>query len=346
MPKLLFAGSRIDCVKQISGSIYDIYQVNGPPAFNTAFADAGINTSAGTAQGFLTDPAAAPLLSPYSVQPGSAFYFHASYAWGIGWATSDDFQTVCLLDSSNAPWVRLMARGQLQYNAGTASSVNWQNVGGVYGYPGNFTTPSDLDIKIDIGTDGVHTILLAYNRIAVVGPVTFTQTLMTNIASFTLSGDPRGGIPDCWSELICTEDLSTIGAHVATCRPTGAGVHADWVGTYTDVNEVLTDDTTVNQSLTAGQIQTYPMGNITIPFGYIVSGIFHWIRAKNDGSAPNNLAAVIRGSSGTDHITSNLTLLPTYTAGGARYDVNPDTGLNWQQSEWNTPVQLGFKSET
>jgi hypothetical protein len=61
---------------------------------------------------------------------------------------------------------------------------------------------------------------------------------------------------------------------------------------------------------------------------------------------PTNLQSLIRTGAGVDHLSANLAGLGVaFGRVGARYDVNPDTGLLWTQADWNAPVQLGFQSE-
>ena len=336
MSKITFAGGRVDSVTQLSGTLSE-----NSSWVDHAYTDAGITTSNGVAQGFLRDPAAAPLLSPYHTGTGHSFYFHTAFAWGDGWRGGATI--LQLLDNSGAPWIQLTRDGHFQYNSGSSGTPVWTDfAGSPVNVPG-YSAVSDIDIKLDLAAGGAHTILLAYGRTAVIGPVGFTQAALTNIASFTLHGDGWGS-GDVWSELLCTEDVSTVGAHVAIPRATGAGVHSDWTGTYTDVNEVQTNDTTVNQAGAAGLLQSYPMGNITVPAGYVIPSIWQWLRVKNDGGAPSSIQAICRPST-TDHISASLPAVGVTFAGlGSRYDINPDTGVAWTQADWNAPAQMGFES--
>lgn len=338
MGKLLFAGSRTDCVTTLSGSVY------GTTSFiNNTYSDAGIAGS-GTAEGMLTDPASAPLLEPYTVAAGHSFYFHAQFGYTDGYGGGSVM--LVLVDSAQGHWVQLLANGQLQYNAGTAGAPNWQNLGTPYGTPGGYNSPNAIDIKLEIHAGGNHTVMLAYGGVAVVGPIVFNQPLLTGIQAFQITGqDFRTA--STWSQLLCTEDLSTIGGFVKTVRATGAGAHSAWSGAYTDVNEVITDNATYNQALTSGLEQSYPMANIAVPAGCIIQGVFTYIVAKNDGSNPANISSLIRTGDGTDHMSANLGGLNiAYIGVGARYDINPETGVAWTQADWNAvPVQLGFVSE-
>lgn len=338
MSKLLFAGSRTECVRPIVGTISDTTEWVDP-----AFCDAGIRTQSGGAIGILTDPAAAPLLAPYQVEAPHSFYFHTEFAWNdTGFA--NNYVALTLLDSDGYPWVRLYWNGVLQYNDGTGPAPVWTQLGVPYGQIGGFQFPVPFDIKLDLSFTGDHTILLAYANTAVIGPITFSQPLLTNIAAFELTGVST--TRDTWSQIMCTEDISTIGAHVKTCRATGPGTYSGWSGTYTDVNEVIPNDSTVNQASTVDLLQSYPVTNIAVADGYEVIGVFHNLRSHNNGTAPENVASIVRGAPAVDRISGDLTgSLVTFGNVGARYDVNPDTNTPWTSLDWNFPVEFGFKSK-
>ena len=54
----------------------------------------------------------------------------------------------------------------------------------------------------------------------------------------------------------------------------------------------------------------------------------------------------MRTGGGTEHESGVMPgTLVTFGNVGARYDVNPDTGLLWIAADWNAPIQLGFTSE-
>jgi hypothetical protein len=341
MSKGLFAGSRTDCVTQVSGTISDN---DNPNWVDPAYCDAGIRVTAAVARGTLTDPAHAPLLVPYAVEAGNTFYFHAEYAWNDR-GYHDDFTALTLQDNTGVSWVRLSYNGQLQFNSGTAGAPVWTNIGAQVGPIGNYYAPRSLDIALSIAADGDHTILLAFAGAAVVPVTPFIQPLLTNIGQFLLSGDPLGHTDDCWSQIMCTENISTINGHVYTKRPVSAGTYSEWTGTYTDVNEVVTNDATSNTAATAGLRQSYPVGTIVIPDGYEVIGVYNWLRGKNSGADPANVQALVRTAADVDHTSADLPgINVTFEQFGASYPVNPDTGLAWVPADWAAVNEFGFVS--
>ena len=347
MSKLLFAGSRTDSVSLVSGIINDIAIVNGSNYIvDTSWVDAGITTAQGYAQGFMTDPASAPQLTAYSVTGGHSFYFHCQFGCASGYYAGGTQPVLFFNDAANNPWVQLYNNGQLQYNAGTSGSPVWTNLGTAAGPIGPQNGYSDVDIQINIGIGGSHTVTLLYGQVVVAGPLSFTQSLFTNVSSFIIG--PGVGNYDCaWSQILCTEDASTVGGNVAVCRPTGSGANSQWTGSYIDVNKAITTFTTFNLTAAADQSQSYPMKNVTVPSGSYIFGVFNWIQAKNDGNTPQNIASLIRTAANINHVSASLgTASIGWSQFGARYDSNPDTGAQWSQDSWNSPVQLGFVSKT
>ena len=202
-----------------------------------------------------------------------------------------------------------------------------------------------IDLQVVVDASGAHTALLACNGNAVQSH-TFTDTA---VASGGVSGMWYGCLYNgwaAWSQLYARANGSTIGAHVKTVRATGAGTYSAWTGTYTDVNEQFTNDSTVNQSTNVGDKQSYPMANVTVPTGYTISGVWHWLRAKNDGGSPDNIKSLIL-SSGTEAASGDLPGLGlTFNGTFHRYDTDPHTSAAWTQAGFNAPVELGFQSDT
>lgn len=346
MSKLLFAGSRTDSVLQLSGTISDIAQADGSYYIvDTEWVDAGINTAEGFAQGIFTDPSSAPILTQYSVTASHTLYFHCQFGCSVGYFSLGNSPVIFFNDSSGSAWVRIKNNGQIQYNSGTTISPVWTNIGPAAGPIGPEDDFSDIDIRIDVRPSGNHRVTLLYNQAIVAGPYVFSQTLMTELSSFSLG--PGVGNYDCaWSQIICTEDISSVGGHVAVARATGPGANSQWSGSYSDINQSITTFSTYNQASEPDLTQSYPMGSVSVPQGSFISGIFNWIQVKNSGIPPENVSSVIRTSANINH-TSAITGPVDIGWGqtGARYDVDPDTGSQWTQSSWNSPVQLGFRSE-
>lgn len=342
--QVLYIGGRLPTVTVVSGTVVDN---DNAEYINTTYTDAGIDTGStpGVARGYFYDPASAPLLVPYAAVTGSTYYFHAQLGLRYAIDETHSWPLLQLVDAAGDPWIQLNTNGFLQYNSGTGVAPVWTNLHTTaWTFAGfNSSAPEAIDIILAFSGTGTHQITLAFGGVAVVGPVSFTQASL-GLAGFILGSNIYAGGPTVWSEILCTQDLSTVGAHVAVSRPNGAGTHSDWAGTYTDVNAALTQTTTVNQATTAGLNQTYTMSNITVPTGYVIGSVFEWLYAKNDGGSPANIEAICTPA-GTDYTSGDLNGISVTFAGiGSRYDVNPATSAAWTQAQWNAPTDMGFAS--
>lgn len=356
----------------------------------TATGNCGVGVYSGPAHGVFLDPAAAPLLSPYSVEAGHSMFLHFRFGYSDGLNNYGPWNALTIYDNSGAPWMQLGLAGQFQVNAvtqedlalehwitagpsngggtsedfvytgpsmtqapATASNAVWTNFGASIGNLGNYiagtgggdSNPGAIDIKVDIASTGVHTITVFRDGDIVIGSSTFDQVLMTNLNSFTLQGNTLYNGGQTYSEVIATEDLVTIGGKVFTKRPAAAGPHQEWSGSVTDVNQVIPSDTTFNEATTSGLRQTYTLTSATLDEGAVVAGAFNQMRARSNGGAPANIQSMVTAG-GTDYTTSNLNeVLLGFADLGARYDVNPHTGVAWAQSDLDA-LDAGFASET
>ncbi len=299
MPKILFAGGRLDSVRVLAGA--PIESTTGA-ARDATYVDASIRIAEGDiVQADFTDTANAPV----TVVTGETAYFH----WEDYYATTSSGTVGALLrwlvDASGNPWLALrwVSTGNigLYYNSGTGGAPVWTQIGA------NITFVSGLlyvwDIKLTLGS-------------------------------------PH-------SQILCAEGRSTVNGKVKYARATGAGANTAWTGVYTDVNEAVNSDATVNSATTAGLRQTYPMTNVTVPAGYVIGGVFHFLRGKNDGAAPSNIKSSLRRSATNYDAATDMPGIGTsFGPLLHRYDVDPSTGVVWTQAGWNEPAQAGFLSVT
>lgn len=280
-------------------------------------------------------------LTPTSVVGGQTWYGHFNFNFTNPY--SNGHVLLDVKDSTGNPWVSLRCKGGsptwgLYYNSGTVAAPVWTQLGADITMAQNSAPYPRLDVVVVIGATGNHTASV-YNKEALVATGTFTQALFTNIRSMRGYGGQLYGF---FSEIAMTEGLSTIGARIGCSTSNAAGTNSGFTGAYTDLND--TSDTTLNTSGVAGQKTTYNVSDLTVPANNVIRAVFQWIRGKNDGSSPQNIKPVVR-SGGADYvaaanapgISGALGPLP------ARYDVNPATGLNWTQAEYNA-AEFGFQS--
>jgi hypothetical protein len=270
------------------------------------------------------------------------FFVHWYYRTGPRGSGTNGSSVLELVDSNNFPWFRLWESNGTTYsygwNSGTGASPVW-TVLGTYTMPSGSGALETYDLEFEFGTP--HTFNV-YRNNSLLFSGSFTQASFTNIAcvAFGSGGDSKTAI----SQVMITSEISTIGGKVKTARATGAGNKNQWAGTFASVNEVVGSDVNLQSAASSGLISTHAMTDVTIGAGLEIKTVFHWLRAKNDGAAPNNIKSVLR-QGGVDYSTGNLSGVGVgYAPVGARYNVAPDSS-NWTESNWNA-IEAGYESST
>lgn len=333
---VLFAGGRLDSVSVLAGTPTEVTTAGW---FDTAYCDAAISMGVSAVIEATQLDATG---SATSVVSGETAFYH--YEWRCQ-GTGDGTMSMSLHDSSGNAWIAMRTPGTgsnpnvgVYYNSGTAAAPVWTQLGTSLGT--SASVKYALDIEVTLGAP--HTVKVYLNGSMLVN-ATFTQSLLTNIRSMRL----RGPSTATWgfSQILITKNRPTIGAKVASLRPTGAGGNSGWSGAFTNVNEAINSDTTSDLTTTAGVKQTYAMGDVTVPANYAIASVFHWMRAKNDGVSPLNIKSVVRqGTTDYDYATNAPGMSAGYGAVPARYDVDPGTGVTWTQSGLNAS-EFGYLSQ-
>jgi hypothetical protein len=336
--EVLFAGGRLDSLVTVAGSPTENTSTS---RFNSAFADACTicgSTSVFVAAPFFTD--SSNVLSATTVVTGDTLWVHFEmYNLGTNFSTG---AVVTIYDSSGFPWFRIVSASggtmQPQYNSGTGASPTWTAVGDSLTIRGQ--TKFVWDVKLTLGSPHAFEWSLGSVKQS---EGTFTQASFTNAASarFSSTGGTSG---TAYSQILCTRDITTIGARVKTCRASAAGANTGWTGAYTDVNAAVMSDATSQTAASAALKTTHAMTDVTMPgSANKFRSLFHWLRAQNDGGSPGNIKSVLR-SSGVDYSTGNLSGISTSLAAiGARYNQDPSTTADWTASGWNA-MEAGFEA--
>lgn len=339
MAAVLFVGGGLDSATGVS-----IGEIAG---FNDAtYAPSALDIANGQASwGIFTCLDAA--LAPTTVVGGQTFFGHFGWNYTNPYAAGN---VMCALrDSAGNPWVEIRtAAGSpnfgLYYNSGTAGAPVWTQIGANFAMaqnPGG--AEHRIDIRVDIGGAGNH-VAYVYNKEVLQVSGAFTQALFTNIRDMQIfAGGGAGNHCMVWEAAI-TEGISLIGARVGYALATGAGTNAGWTGTFNLINPAVCTDATNNNSAVAAQKTTYAWGDVVVPATNTIREVWQWMRAKNDGSNPSNIKAVVR-SAGADYpaaanapgITNAFGALP------ARWAVDPATGVAWVQAGFNA-AEFGFLS--
>lgn len=345
VPTMLFYGGRTDSIAVVSGTWTE---TTAGSRFDGSWADAALEPGSNTSTFdcvFLDDTEAA-----FNVTAGHTLYTHLEIFSDSSAYTDDTTAPFLeLRDSSDHPWLRLrFIAGAFvaYYNSGTGGAPVWTAISGGATSAPSWNARYAIDFMVTVDASGNHTVAQAINGTLSYSVVCPTMAGLTNIAKVRVGAihvNP-GADPVAFSQLLMTQDISTIGAHVKTIRASGAGTNTGWTGAYTDVNEAVTNDATFNQATSSALKQSYAMADIAVPSGYLIKGVRHCFRVRNDGAnAPLNVQSLCR-SAGTDYATGNLSGVgATYGPVSKRYATDPATSAAWTQSGVNA-VELGFVS--
>lgn len=339
-PIMLYYGGRMDSVEPSTGTLSELTTAG---TFDSSYADCSLRIQG--APGFFKCPFTDDSDAAYSVTTGHILFFHAE------WYTNDNANNsgqplLVLYDSSNNPWLRIFSVYNggwgVFYNSGTGGSPTWTQLGSAWGVAVNKNV---MDLIVTINTAGSHTVQFIQNGSTLVN-TTFTQASMANLAYIMLGQTYHGANLTSWSQMMAAQDLSLVGAKCKTIRPNGAGTYSQWTGSYTNVNEVVTDDGGYENATSIDLLQSHAMGDITVPTGMVIQGIRHCFRVKNDGAvSPLNVQSLLRSGS-TDSLSANLSgITAAYGNASKKYPVDPTTTLNWTLTTING-VELGYKSKT
>lgn len=347
MPLVLFVGGRLDSLTVVNGSPSEVTTAG---TFDTANADAAVKCT-GTAdvvQASFFDAANTPV----NLTSGQLGFVHweSRHAEDNTSYIGSGLIVASLVDSSGQPWVAIRATASggpfgLFYNSGTGASPTWTQVSGTSTFSIVTNTRYTYDIKIIIGSP--HSVELSRNGSALTSG-TFTQALLTTLRGVRLGGLQSGGFSAdaFYSQIMAAEGRSTVGGKVDYNRATGAGGNSGWTGAFTNVNEAVNSDATLDSTTAAGNRQTYAMGDVTVPAGFSIQSVFHFMRAKNDGAAPANIKSVVRQSATNYDYASNVPGIgASFGPCLARYDTDPATAAAWTQSGFNS-AEFGYLSVT
>jgi hypothetical protein len=337
MTAVLYLGGRLDSVEVVAGTPTEVTTAG---TFDSSYCDAALacNNSTHIWAAKFRDSAGAVT----TLTTGQTGYFHCEfYPQNVAGTPLHWW----LVDASGNPWLSLrgVTTGNygFYYNSNTGASPTWTLIGSTFALTG--ATRVILDIELTLGSP--HSAKL-YIGSGLSQSGTFTQAALTALQAMRGSGSTGGNANYCFSQLMATEGISTIGGKVKYSRATGAGGNSGWTGAHIDVNEAINSDASTNTAATAALRQTYAMGDVTVPAGLAIKSVFHALRAKNDGVAPNNIKSALLLSATNYDASANL---PGIGTGFAplieRYDTNPATGLAWTQAEWNA-AEAGYLSAT
>lgn len=344
MPSVMFCGGRLDSLTVVGGSPVEVTTAG---TFDSSYADSSVRC-VGT-----TDIIQATFLdasnTPVDLTTGQTGFIHweQHHDQDSGSYVGANQNGVVLVNSAGQPWVAIRSSAAggpfgLYYNSGTGASPVWTQVGTTT-FVQVINTRYTYDLKITLGSP--HTIELSRGGSVVIAATTFTQAALTALRGWRASSYFAAvGVNAFYSQIMATEGRSTVGGKVKYSRATAAGGNTGWTGAYTNVNEAVNSDVTIDTAATAALRQTYAMGDVTVPSGYSIATVMHFLRAKNDGAAPANIKSAVRQSVTNYDYASNMPGIGTSFAPlAARYDTDPATAAAWTQSGFNS-AEFGYLS--
>jgi len=197
-----------------------------------------------------------------------------------------------------------------------------------------------LDIRLSTGSSGIVE-LYADKQIIFSASGNFTFTGMNTIMLAPTGSDASENTNTVYSQVVVADE-PTIGFQLATLAITGAGDSSQWVGSFEQINEVVTNDNTFINTSTAGQINTFQIEDLNSQYSNIKAVIISAL-GRFAQVGPKNLDAVIR-LSGTNYLTPMTPLGSGFTASQAVLHANPATFNPWNISEVNN-AQMGIRSK-
>lgn len=335
MPKYIFAGGEIDCVRIRGGTPSDQASAG---YYNATYSRSGIRCyDIDVIQGYFINDADALV----DVVTGETLWFRINAVHAIDGGNNINF--IELKDkATDYAWLALKQVAQfywaVAYNSGTGAVPVWTEIAATR-FNHNGSGENRIVVKWTLGNP--HSVDLWVNENPI-GSGTFVQNSAVSIGCFRGQGF-AGNRNIHFSQIAASEGINLVGSIVASARATAAGNSNTFaVGVYTDVNELTHNDTTVMQSPTAGQAYTLTYSDIAVPAGYAIGSVFTWARGRNDGISPLNFKHVCRRA-GADTDSNNVANIQVgFMPLGAQWAADP-AGGNWNQANFNA-AEWGGKS--
>lgn len=169
----------------------------------------------------------------------------------------------------------------------------------------------------------------------------------TEIDSFTLEASRTGGTSGSRSlfSQVVVSDTITIGGHLYTMEIEANGNSTDFLGSFSDINELNVDDVDSINSSTAEESSSFVIANLpALPPTVSIKSITTCARIKNSAAGPQNAQFITRIGV-TDYLTANLTGIDIgYNPFLNIENVSPATSNPWTESEANS-IEIGLKSK-
>lgn len=282
------------------------------------------------------------LSSPQIIDPVAGTTTSLTTAWlHFDFYTSNNAGTWSCLELANSAGTSVVRVSQAT-NAGTMRVDYWNGsawVSGGFTFVGSASAIITIDVQVVCGVSGS---IALYCNNTLIGTTSGLNAAVTNIAYVKLTGNSG----QCWSQILIS-DTSTVGAKVATLKPTALGTDTAWSpNTVGNLEKVSWNDTTLISDSTLNDKVSYAAADITLPSGMFVSSAWFAIRARLNASSPANIKPLLRIGS-TDYAGA-------YNFGGlnsssfapaiAAFVNDPSTGTAWSGVTNLNAAEVGLQT--
>lgn len=198
-----------------------------------------------------------------------------------------------------------------------------------------------VDVKVEVGADVTMTLYLdgvesrsatAANTAARSAPV--KMVMEHDDMVFTSGGDEL-----YYSEIIITDNESTIGWRLTSMVPDADGTHTDWLGDYSALLD-YGDGASISTDV-AGEKESWSLSDYAGPSSVTsIRAVVNQVQALSGAESPVTQVTTFTRQDGVD------TDVATAAANGkvlAAMDINPKTGLPWTLSDL-VGIEMGVKA--
>lgn len=262
-------------------------------------------------------------------------WFHASLYHGT---TGSAGSSILIMHSVDALELNLYAPSsttfQWQYHTGAA----WVSFGttfsmaqGLKDFDVHWTiTGTGVAIEVYVDNELVHTASATVAGLSAIAKIYFYG------GSFT-SGT-------AWSQMLVS-DQNTVGAKVPRLNITADGTNTAWNNGYAEVAKTGINDVTYISSEVTDDVETFVMGDVTVPSGYEIDGLWLNVRGRLASTAPTAIKPAVRVGSTNYEGAYELPNLNenAYRGSVAAFKLNPATGSKWAAAAVNG-AEIGLKA--
>lgn len=220
--------------------------------------------------------------------------------------------------------------------------VTWTSRGSAFYLPADVLYNCTLSVKINSASGFIKFYSGDITMLSVTG---IDLSAITEIAGYQWLGSSFGA-GEYVSAMIAVADEDPRDWILVPMSPNGAGADTAASGAYTDVNELVLDDSTMVSWAANGDKETFTHAAVTLPSQHDVKALVVSSRARIGASGIANFKSLLRQSS-TDYANaSNVATMTTAFHGRQQaWLTDPSTSVAWTQTSINS-VQFGGQGVT